>query len=99
MYSVSNFPSVLTFDFGEFTGRHIAGYPELYPNDLNGLGFNFGFLNEKLRIDKPGNYKINIYPFKDDYHEASDQVFTGKRIFPISNVLGTKRVGNMRENK
>lgn len=99
MYPVSNFPSVLTFDFGKFTGVHIAGYPsKLSAVDLNSLDFNFGFLNEKLRIGKSGNYNINIYPFKNDYSENTDQVFTGKRIYPISNVLGTKKVGDMSEN-
>lgn len=96
-FPASNFPYEIMFDFEKFTGQRIADYSG-YTSGTSTLGFNFGFFDERIRIGKPGNYKINIYPFKEDIYSENDQVFTGKRTYPISNVLGAKKIGDMRKN-
>jgi hypothetical protein len=100
-YRVSKFPLTLTFDFGKFTMQQtgssdIERYWAYQPGEMYQLlDFNFGFLDETIRIEKPGNYKINIYPFKMHQLSREEQVFTGQRALPVKRFLGGIKVGEM----
>lgn len=100
-YPISKFPLTLTFDFGKFNIQSTnSEYIERYWDYQQGemyrlLEFNFGFLDETVNIEKPGNYKINIYPFKSGYSIKEDQVFSGQRVLPIKRIFGGLKIGQM----
>ena len=105
IYPVSKFPLTLTVDFSKFNMQQTGSeYTEpywayQYADEYGFLNFNFGFVDEKIRIEKPGNYKITIYPFKTGYLVKQDQVFTGERILLVKRFLGSVKIGEMKNVK
>jgi hypothetical protein len=98
-YKKEQFPLELLFDFGGLTENYETGYIGFqYPDEHNVLGFSLGFGDEKIRIEKPGNYKVDIYLFKSS-DQTADQAFTGKRVFLIKTSFGTIKIGEMKKTK
>jgi len=100
IYPISKFPLTLTFDFGKLNiqrtnSKYIERYWDYQPGEMYQLlDFNFGFLDETIKIESPGNYKINIYPSKPGYSNNQEQVFTGQRTLEIKTFPGIK-IGEM----
>ena len=91
-YFRSQFPLELIFDFGKLIGANDDPYRGLvYPDEINSLGFGFGYLDEKIKIEKAGNYQINIRLKKG----LQDKTFTGKREFRIETLSGKIKIGDM----
>jgi hypothetical protein len=75
-----------------------------YPDDKDyawaggtDMGYNCGFFDEEVNIEKPGDYVITLYPFKS--HDVHDQVITGKRIYQVKKSFWGRRVGRMKKSK
>jgi hypothetical protein len=84
-FDKSQFPLQLVLDFGRLVwdGGSSDGYSDL----------PLGFLDKKINIERPGNFKINIYLFKD--LEPYPNVLIGQKIFPIKILRDSIKIGDM----
>lgn len=97
IFDATHLPLNLNFDFEKLIALDqppYHGYLSHPSGDF--LGLNMGYMNEKLRIDKPGNYKIVIVPSKDNKY---DQVFTGKKTLLVKLMHGRVQIDDFTKVK
>jgi hypothetical protein len=98
-FGKKQFPLELNFDFGHLTDRSVTEFFDYqYPEERNTLGFNLGFQDEKIVIEKPGNYQINLY-LLENYFQAKEQVITGKRVFSVKTKFGKIKIDDMEKKQ
>jgi len=97
-FGKKQFPLELNFDFGDLTDRYVTQFFNYqYPEERNTLGFNLGFLDEKVVIEKPGDYQINLFLFENG--KPVEQVFKGKMVLSVKTTFGKVKIGDMKKIK
>ncbi len=95
-YNISKFPLVLNLDFEEM--RHPDAFESLrFPETGGFLNFNLGFLDEVVHIDKPGRYKVNIYPFGMDSSPMVPQGVTGRWTLPLKRSFNHIKIDDLKK--
>ena len=101
-YYKAQFPLELVFDFGNISVQYAIPYfgnktPEDNKPFQEFSGTTFGFLDERIQIQKPENLKINIHLSSPD--SLTEQVFIGKRILAVETSTGNISIGEMTKIK
>jgi len=102
----------INLDFGKLSGYFWNAMPVIHDYqviaqaddhksywDYRDPGYTCGFFDEKISIEKPGNYLVKLFLFKRNDGGAEDQVITGKRVFTMQKSIFRVKIGDMRKSK